>query len=107
MNNKKVINNKKILELFSKHLFWDIDIKNIDIQKHKKFIIKKVLQYGTYNDWKIIRELYGQDTIITISKTIRDLDNKTISFLSVISDTPKSEFICYTTKQSTQQHWNF
>ena len=97
----------KLSEQLSKHLFWDINVSEIDEQKHKKFIINKVLQYGTFNDWKIILKFYGKDTIITISKTIKDLDNKTISFLSVISDIPKTEFLCYTTKQSIPTHWNF
>ena len=100
-------NDKKIHELLSKHLFWDVDISDIDEQKHKKFIVKKVLQYGNFDDWKIIVKFYGKETIIQVSKTIRDLDAKTLSFLSTYSDLPKTEFRCYTTKQSNQKHWNF
>jgi len=99
--------NKKIVETLSKHLFWDVDISEIDDQEHKKFIVKKVLFYGTFNDWKKILKFYGKDSIISISKTIKDLDKKTLSFLSVISETAKTEFLCYTTKQSTPKHWDF
>ena len=99
--------NKKIVETLSKHLFWDVDISEIDDLKHKKFIIKKVLFYGTFNDWKKILKFYGKDSIISISKNIKDLDKKTLSFLSAISGTAKTEFLCYTTKQSTPKHWDF
>ena len=97
----------QILSSLSKHLFWDVDIHNVDINKNEKYIIKKVLQYGTYEDWKIIVKLYGQNKIISISKTIRDLDKKTLSFLTTISGVDKKEFICYTTEHSTTKHWNF
>lgn len=100
-------NEGKIIKLLSKHLFWDIDISNINVQKHQKFIIKKVLQYGTYNDWKLILKYYGQNKIINISKTIKDLDKKTLSFLSTISGIDKTKFLCYFTEQSTPKHWNF
>jgi len=99
--------NDKIIEFLSKHLFWDVDVSEIDVQKHKKFIIKKVLLYGTFNDWKIILNLYGKDSIFSISKTIKDIDNRTLSFLSTISGIPKTEFSCYTTEQSIPKHWNF
>ena len=100
-------NGNKIVESLSKHLFWDIDISNIDEKKHQRFIIKKVLQFGTYNDWKVILNFYGKETIINNSKTIKDLDKKTLSFLSVVSGIPKTEFLCYTTEQSMPKHWNF
>ncbi len=100
-------NETKIIKLLSKHLFWDIDISEINEQKHQKFIIKKVLQYGTYEDWKIILRFYGQNQIIKISKTIKDLDKKTLSFLSLISGISKNEFLCSTTEQSIPKHWNF
>ena len=99
--------NKEIIKTLSEHLFWDIDISDIDVQKHNKFIIKKVLLYGTFNDWKKILNFYGKDSIISISKTIKELDKKTLSFLSTISGISKTEFLCYTTEQLTPKHWNF
>ncbi len=97
----------KILTQFSQYLFWDVDIENVDLQKHKKFLINKVLQYGTYSDWKILVSIYGFEKIIETAKMIRDLDPKTIAFLSVVGNTPKSEFTCFTTKPSAPKHWNF
>ncbi len=100
--------NKTIdIKSFSSHLFWDTDISQIDFDKHQKFIIKKVLQYGFYNDWKLLLKTYGLKTIIKHAITIKDIDKKTLAFLSVISETPKKEFLCYTIEQSTQKHWNF
>ncbi len=102
-----MVDESKIIKLLSKHLFWDVNIFDINEQKHKKFIIKKVLQYGTFADWKIVLKFYGKGTIINIAKTIKDLDKKTLSFLSLISGIPKTEFLCYITEQSMPKHWNF
>ena len=92
---------------FSPHLFWDVNIADIKINKHIDFIIKKVIIYGFYNDWHLISKLYGKQTIAECAKNIRELDLKTAHFISVITDTPINEFKCYTIKQSIPKHWNF
>ena len=99
--------NSEILNSFSKHLFWDVNITDVDIDKNSKFVISKVLQYGLFSDWKIIAKYYGVNKIATIATSIRELDKKTSSFLSVISGIPKTKFKCYSTKQSVTQHWSF
>ena len=101
MEQDNIINN------LSEHLFWDVDKANIDKDKHQKFIIKKVLQYGLYSDWQELIKRYGLQKIINVSKDIRDLDKKTLSFLTLIGEVSKKEFLCYNTKQSIPKHWNF
>ena len=39
----------------SESLFWDVDIKNIDWDKHTSFIIRRVLSRGTLQDWDEIK----------------------------------------------------
>ncbi len=92
---------------FSKHLFWDVDPAKLDFEKDKKFIIQRVLQYGFYNDWLLIKETYGLEKISEISVKIRDLDDKTANFVSLICKIPKDQFLCYTIQQSIPKHWNF
>ncbi|MCF6222624.1 MAG: hypothetical protein L3J34_02735 [Flavobacteriaceae bacterium] len=92
---------------FDRVLFWDIDPKTLDIEKHSKFIIRRVLQYGSMEDWEKIKKIFGLNKIVSTAITLKDLDKKTASFLSVIGNVPKNEFICYTTKPSTPKHWNF
>jgi len=90
---------------FSKHLFWDIDRTKLDFEKNKRTIIQKVLDYGLINDWKIIYNYYGIDKIANTMLDIRDLDEKSASFISFLSNIPKEKFLCYTTKQSNLEHW--
>ena len=97
----------KIMEKMSGHLFWDVDSSEIDIERNAKFIIKKVLQFGLYSDWKILVQLYGINKITEVAIQLKDLDKRTASFLSIIGNIPKSKFQCYSTKQSIPKHWNF
>ena len=95
---------KMKLEDLSRHLFWDVNINELDLQKNRKQIIHRVLDYGLMDDWYIIQNYYGIKEIAEIALTIRDLDKKSASFISLISKIPKEKFLCY---QSPQRHWNF
>ena len=96
-----------LINNFSKHLFWDVNIADIDLDLHAKYVITKVLQYGLFEDWIILKTYYGVDSIAKEALKIRDLDKKTVAFLALISNTPKHKFVCYTTTPSTPKHWNF
>ena len=100
-------NNDCEIDNLSKHLFWDVNKSNLSLENNKKLVIQRVLDYGLINDWKIIYNYYGIEEIAKIAVAIKDLDKKSISFISVLSNTPIEEFLCYTTKQSIPKHWDF
>ena len=78
-----------------KHLFWDTDIDNIDLEKHSRFIIERVVMRGNISDWKWMHRIYSKEIISRKIVEIRYLDPKTLSFLSVIYKIPKEQFRCY------------
>ncbi|MFP4556422.1 MAG: DUF6922 domain-containing protein [Bacteroidales bacterium] len=92
---------------FSKHLFWDVDISTLSQNKNKPFIVKRVLEYGLLSDWLLLNKYMTISEIAEEAKALKELDCKTLSFISTISRQPRSSFRCYTTKHSTSQHWNF
>ena len=92
---------------FSKHLFWDVDVNTLDFSDHKKYIVNRVMQYGFYKDWQNILQIYGLDSITDTARKIRDLDMKSMEFLSLLSNVPREDFVCYTLTQSNPKHWNF
>jgi len=93
------------IQEFSKHLFWDTNRNNLDAERNKKTIITNVLSYGLINDWNMIYNYYGIDKIANIVLEARDIDDKSIAFISLLSKIPKENFLCYTTKQLNQGHW--
>jgi hypothetical protein len=88
-------------------LFWDTDREELDMQQHKAFIIARVLDYGTWDDWKLIRDYYSLPVIKEVALNIRSLFPQSLSFIAATTHTPIEEFRCYKLRQSTPQHWNF
>lgn len=99
--------NKINLTDFSKHIFWDVDVNTLDINKNKRYIVQRVLEYGLLKDWLKLKSHFSIEEIAEIAKNISDLDRRAASYISTISKVPKEMFACYTTKPLNQIHWNF
>lgn len=91
--------------VFTKKLFWDVDPDSIDLDKHARFVIERVLTRGSADDFSELQRTYGKDRIRQELRNCRSLDPKTIRFCSVIYDLRKEDFKCCITKQSNQKHW--
>ncbi|MFZ2339458.1 MAG: hypothetical protein WAW07_07000 [Bacteroidales bacterium] len=93
-----------ILPRFSSHLFWDVKAEDLDIDRSRKFIIHRVLDYGLIDDWQLLMEIYGIQDIAATAASLRNLDKRSASFVSMLSKVPKEKFLCFTSKQSTPGH---
>ncbi len=91
----------------SPHIFWDVDVDTIDMDKNGVFVLQRVLQYGLLKDWLILKSNLGLERIKSIAVQIPVLDDVSISFLSNLLHIEKSEFRCYKNKQSNQNYWNY
>ena len=98
---------KEFIQRFSNHLFWDVDKAVIDPAVNAPYIIQRVLEYGEFTDWKNLVSYYGMEHIVSVSKNLRSLEPRALSFISTVSDTPVNKFRCFTTRQSTPEHCNF
>ncbi len=96
-----------LIHNLSPHLFWDVDTNDVDADKNKSFIIKRVLEYGFLEDWQLINKFYNRDQIIETAIGLRELEPKAFAFMVHFSGKPKDQFRCYTTTQSKVKHWNF
>jgi hypothetical protein len=92
---------------FSKHLFWDVDKSQLSIDDSKWYIIKRTLNFGLMNDWKLIYNYYGINEIAKHAVTYKDLNIRSASYISVLSEIPIEKFRCYTIKLSNPKHWSF
>jgi hypothetical protein len=90
-----------------KHLFWDIDIESLDFSKNARFVIQRVIQRGTIENWITIKESYGIDLIMNEILLIKDLDSKTLNFFSTYFGLNKNKFRCFSTQQSTPKHFDY
>lgn len=92
---------------FSKNLFWDINIRDLDMEQHKSYVLGRVLEFGKLNDWKLIRNYYGLDEIRNIGLEMKIMSPQALSFLSIITHTPENQFRCYTLLQLPNRPWHF
>lgn len=97
---------RECISNLSKMLFWDIDMEQVNMDTCPAQIIQRVLEYGIWEDWQIIRNYYGLNKIVEVCRNLRSLDPVALSFICTISDTDKTEYRCYRTKLSTPTLWN-
>jgi hypothetical protein len=96
-----------LIEQLNKAYFWDVDITQIDEEKSKRLIIERVINYGNLHEIKLIKEFYGIKVIRSALCKLNYIDPKTLNFISLLFQVPKSKFKCYTRKQLTIQPWNY
>ena len=87
--------------------FWDINIKTLDEIKSKRLIIERVANLGNLDEIKLLVNYYGKKELENTICNLNYLDPKTLNFFSLVFNIPKSNFKCFTRKQSKAQHWNF
>ena len=98
---------QECIQGFSDYIFWDVDKNTIDLVLNAPFVVQRVLEYGQIGDWKLLLSYYGLAEIVRISRGLRTLEPKALSFISTISGTPLDQFRCYNTRQSNPEHCNF
>lgn len=100
------MSSEEIIKSFSKHLFWDVDVRTLDLDKHESYIVQRVLEYGLMEDWRLLKSAIGLQEIVETCKKLRTLEPKALAFISLISKTPINQFRCYTTRQLNPTLWN-
>lgn len=90
---------------FSPNLFWDADPSDLDLAKHKKYIVQRVLERGTIDDLRFAFKTYGLPEVIDTAKSLRTLEPMALSFIACVANEPRENFRCYTQKQSSPAPW--
>ncbi len=71
--------------------FWDVDVKELDKEKDKFFIISRVLEYGTMEDVVNLLSEYDSAEIAGVVRRSRIIGRVTANFWSLILNIPRSE----------------
>jgi len=88
--------------------FWDVDIRELDKEKDKFFIISRVLEYGTMEDVINLLSEYDSDEIACVVKRSRIIGSATANFWSLILNISRSEITrCLEAANSHQRHGIF
>ncbi|KLU60157.1 hypothetical protein CEB3_c35880 [Peptococcaceae bacterium CEB3] len=66
-----------MIPILNQSLFWDIHVEDIDPVKHKKWLIERVVQWGTLDDIRALLKIYSVEDISQIVELSRTIDCKT------------------------------
>jgi len=94
--------NKPVL---SKQAFWDVDMDKIDYEKRARFVMEKVIDRGSFEDFIALRNFYGDQRIKQEIVNAAWLGDKEIYFCCTIFGLNPQDFKCYIKKQSNPQLW--
>ena len=95
------------LSQLNKAYFWDVDFDKLDKTKSRRLIIERVINLGNLSELKLIRSIYTDTEIVQTICNLNYLDSKTLNFVSLLFNIPKTRFKCYTKKQSVPTPWKY
>lgn len=89
---KKSLQTPKLLET----LLWDVDTSKIDVQKHKKYIIERVIEYGDLPEIEWMFSTYGKEDIVEVLKKSKRISEKSGNYFYTVLNLnePKENFEC-------------
>ncbi len=83
---------EKIFGEKTRTLFGEVRFEDIDIEKHSKYIIERVLDYGDFSELRKLFKFYGRKRVKKVVKTSRALSKKAKIFwgkIFAIEDDPQ------------------
>ena len=91
-----------------KKLLWDVDWAHFDMQKSKKLVVQRVIEYGLPEDYYTLFQMYGGvEGVREIVKTIRHFRYpQDLAFVQMVFDLKKEDMICYERKQLREAYLN-
>ena len=92
-----------ILEISPK-AFWDVNFKKLMLEydNYPEFIIKKVFEYGTFQDVISVVKYFGKQKVNGILTKTVYLSEKKLHFAAAFLKIDKKKFQCYLNKR--QRH---
>ncbi|HXL58260.1 MAG TPA: hypothetical protein VN958_18490 [Chitinophagaceae bacterium] len=83
----------------SKQAFWDTDMAKLDYYDKAHAIIRRVFDYGTWEDMLEVVSFYGKENVKQALVTAPYLKELTMVFASKLFHIPIADFKCSTTRQ--------
>jgi len=89
------------MPIFLKRYFWDVDLSQLDIEKHSRFIIERILEFGRPEAVRWMRKEFSPSRIKQVIRISRNLSPKSATFWAFIFHLPKNQILCL--KQSSRE----
>lgn len=70
---------------FRQSLFWDTDPKKLDTQKHAKYIIERIMDFGNEDEAGWMRRYYPKSLLAKVVKKSRVLGSSSKALWTVLT----------------------
>jgi hypothetical protein len=87
--------------------FWDVNPAKLQLEKHAKQIIERVLVVGALEGWRAIRRHYGDERLRSVVTQLRSISPQNVALLCLTLGLRKEDFRCCTTKPFPQAPWHY
>jgi len=77
-----------LVQQLSPLLFWDVDPHGVDPHKHRGWLLARVLEYGRWEDWCILRKELDCETLRELEPRL-NISARSRSFLRLHIPAPR------------------
>lgn len=67
-------------------LFWDTDPKKLDLKKHEKYIIERIMDFGNDEDVRWMKTYYPKQLIAQVCKTSKVLHQSSKNLWTLLTN---------------------
>ncbi len=71
---------------FRPALFWDTDPKKLDIQKHSKYIIERIMDFGNEDEARWMRRHYPKSLLAEVVRKSRVLGSSSRTLWTLLTN---------------------
>jgi hypothetical protein len=89
----------------NKRIFWDTRLEDIDLEKHRAFVITRVFEWGHLDELRALLKFYKREDIVEGLTSQKYLSKRTFQFASALLDIKKEKFTCYSPIPSPGYAW--
>jgi len=91
----------------SKQAFWDVNMESIDYEKHALYVMEKVIDRGSFNDFINLRKFYGDDRIKEEVIYTKVFGPKEVSFCCAIFNLTPKDFNYPPNRPAYPESWDY
>lgn len=86
-------------------VLWDVDVENFDVERHAGFLVRRVLEWGTDEEWQILCERLGLARVESIAVGLPRLEPRAHAFCAEFFGRPPESFACFNAERSAPAPW--
>ena len=94
---------------FLKKYFWDVDFEDIDLEKRRIYVLRRLLDYGDEEAIQWMWKNFTESEIKDILHNYRGLSLKSANFWAVIVNVKKEDVKCLNRffRETRKQFWPY